>query len=171
MSNKIEKPEMLSQEVVDLLLPRLQDEFNAFYFYRSATNWCQNKGYFKAAKFFKAESDDELSHAKKIEDYIVDWNMTPNLPNIAKPVLEFSDIVDIIEKAYDMEFALYEGYEDTSMKIFKTGDLCVFDFLQFFRITQKESVAEYSDKLNVVEGTNRDSKFEMLMLEETLFEG
>lgn len=171
MSNKIEKPEVLSQEVVNLLLPRLQDEFNAFYFYRSATNWCQNKGFFKAASFFKAESDDELTHAKKIEEYIVDWNVTPNLPNIMKPTLEFTDLVDIIEKAYDMEFALYEGYEDTSMKIFKTGDLCVFDFLQFYRTTQKEAVAEYSDKLNVVEGTNRDSKFEMLMLEETLFEG
>lgn len=168
--SKIEKPEKLSQEVVDLLLPRLQDEFNAFYFYRSAANWCQNKGFFKAASFFKAESDDELSHAKKIEDYIVDWNMTPNLPNITKPNLEFTDLVEVIEKAYDMEFALYEGYEDTSMKIFKTGDLCVFDFLQFYRVTQKEAVAEYSDKLNVVEGTNRDSKFEMLMLEENLFE-
>ena len=168
--SKIEKPEQLSQEVVDLLLPRLQDEFNAFYFYRSATNWCQNKGFFKAASFFKSESDDELLHAKKIEDYIVDWNMTPNLPNILKPVLEFKDLAEVIEKAYDMEFALYEGYEDTSMKIFKTGDLCVFDFLQSYRVAQKEAVAEYSDKLNVVEGTNRDSKFEMLMLEENLFE-
>jgi ferritin len=168
--NKIEKPEQLSQEVVNLLLPRLQDEFNAFYFYRSATNWCQNKGFFKAAAFFKAESDDELLHAKNIEDYIVDWNMTPSLPNITKPVLEFKDLVEVIEKAYDMEFALYEGYEDTSMKIFKTGDLCVFDFLQAYRVGQKEAVAEYSDKLNVVEGTNRDSKFEMLMLEENLFE-
>lgn len=171
MSNKIEKPEVLSQQVVSLLLERLPDEFKAFYFYRSATNWCQNKGFFKASAFFKAESDDELTHAKKIEDYLVDWNVTPNLPIITPPVLEFSDLIDVVEKAYDMEFALYEGYEDTSMKIFKTGDLCVFDFLQFFRVTQKEAVAEYSDKLNVVEGANRGSKFEMLMLEETLFEG
>lgn len=169
MNSKFEKPEKLSQEVMALLNERLQDEFDAFYFYRSATNWCQNKGFFKAAAFFKTDSDDELTHAKKIEDFIVDWNMTPALPNISRPTLEFKDIAEIIEKAYDMEFGLYEKYEDTSMKIFKTGDLCVFDFLQFYRTTQKESVAEYSDKLNVVEGTNRDSKFEMLMLEETLF--
>jgi hypothetical protein len=55
------------------------------------------------------------------------------------------------------------------MKIFKTGDLCVFDFLQQYRVGQKESVAEYSDKLNMLEGTNTGSKFEMLMLEEKLF--
>jgi len=55
------------------------------------------------------------------------------------------------------------------MKIFKYGDLCVFDFLQFFRKAQKDSVATYSDMLNVLEGCNRGSKFEMLLLQEELF--
>ena len=64
---------------------------------------------------------------------------------------------------------MYEEYEDTSMKIFKTGDLCVFDFLQKYRTIQKESVAEYSDKINMLEGVNTKSKFELLMLEKKLF--
>lgn len=165
----MKKPEKLPQNVVSLLLPRLQDEFNAAYFYRSASNWCKNVGYFKAADFFAKESEDEFGHAKKIENYLVDWNVTPNLPNILKPTLEFANLAQVISMAYDMEYALYEEYEDTSMKIFKTGDLCVFDFLQQYRVGQKEAVAEYSDKLNMLEGTNTGSKFEMLMLEENLF--
>jgi len=162
------KPTKLSPEVVNLLLPRLKDEFNAFYFYRSATNWCQNAGFFKAAKFFAKESEDELTHAKKIEDYLVDWNVIPALPVIAQPIV-FSGLYDIITKAYGIEYELYEAYEDTSSKIFKTGDLCVFDFLQFYRQTQKESVAEYSDKLNLLEGTETKDKFQLLMLEKKLF--
>lgn len=163
------KPEKLPQNIVSLLLPRLQDEFNAAYFYRAASNWCKNVGYFKAAEFFAKESEDEFGHAKKIEDYLVDWNVTPALPTIPKPTLEFSNLGEVISKAYDMEYALYEEYEDTSMKIFKTGDLCVFDFLQQYRTGQKDAVAEYSDKLNVLEGVNLGSKFEMLMLEKKLF--
>lgn len=165
----MKKPEKLSQPVVNLLLPRLQDEFNAAYFYRSASNWCKNVGYFKAAAFFSKESEDEFGHAKKIEDYLVDWNVTPALPTIPKPTLDFASIEQVIIMAYEMEYDLYENYEDTSMKIFKIGDLCVFDFLQQYRMKQKDSVAEYSDKLNVLEGTNTSSKFEMLMLEENLF--
>lgn len=165
------KPEKLSKEVVDLLLPRIKDEFTAFYFYRAATNWCQDKGFFIASKFFAAESDDELTHAKKLESYIVDWNVLPVLPTIQAPEIEFKNLADVIQQAYEMEYGLYEAYEDTSMKIFKTADLCVFDFLQFFRTKQKDAVAEYSDKLNVLEGTNLGDKFQMLMLEETLFEG
>ena len=163
------KPEKLPKEVVSLLLERLNDEFKAYYFYRSATNWCKNVGYFKAAEFFAKESEDELSHAKKIENYIIDWNVLPDLPTINKPEIEFDGLDDIINLSYEMEYDLYEAYEDTSMKIFKIGDLCVFDFLQFYRVTQKEAVAEYSDKINMLEGVNTKSKFEMLMLEKKLF--
>jgi ferritin len=104
-----------------------------------------------------------------IEQYLIDWNVTPSLPTIQTPVLEFSDLLKVIEIAYDNEYKLYEEYEDSSMKIFKYGDLCVFDFLQFFRKAQKDSVATYSDMLNVLEGCNRGSKFEMLLLQEELF--
>jgi ferritin len=78
-------------------------------------------------------------------------------------------LTDIIGKAYDIEYALYEEYEDTSAKIFKIGDLCVFDFLQDYRVKQKEAVAEYSDMINKLLGVNTGSKFELLMLEENLF--
>lgn len=165
------KPEKISNDIVQLLQKRLQDEYNAFYLYRSATNWCQNVGFFTAAKFFKAESDDELAHAKKLEDYIVDWNVTPVLPTIPAPITSFKNLGEVISKAYGIEYDLYEKYEDTSSKIFKLNDICTFDFLKFFRETQTKSVAEYSDKLNVLDGVNVDSKFEMLMVEETLFEG
>lgn len=163
------KPEKLPNDVVKLLVERLNDEFKAYYFYRSATNWCKNVGYFKAAEFFAKESEDELAHAKKIENYLTDWNVTPDLPMIDKPVLEFSCICDVLDHSYEMEYDLYEAYEDTSMAIFKIGDLCVFDFLQFFRTAQKDAVAEYSDKLNMLEGVEPGDKFQMLMLEKKLF--
>jgi len=162
-------PVQLPEEVISLLLPRLSDEFKAYYFYRSASNWCKNVGFMKAAEFFAKESTDELAHAKKIEDYLIDWNVVPDLPVIEKPTLMFMGLTDIIGKAYDIEYALYEEYEDTSAKIFKIGDLCVFDFLQDYRVKQKEAVAEYSDMINKLLGVNTGSKFELLMLEENLF--
>lgn len=165
----MKKPVKLSKEVVDLLLPRLADEFTAYYFYRSAANWCKNVGFFKAAEFFQAESNDELEHAKGIENYLVDWNITPDLPKIDKPVLEFDGLPDVISQAYQLEYDLYEEYEDTSMKIFKTGDLCVFDFLQQYRGIQKQSVADFSDMLNVLDGVDTKDKFQLLLLEKKLF--
>jgi len=161
-------PNKLDKDVVDLLLPRLKDEYNAFYFYRAAGNWCQGVGYFKAAEFFLKESEDELGHAKKIEQYLVDWNVDPELPTVERPQITFSGLLEVIERAYEIEYALYEDYEGTSMEVFKK-DLCVFDFLQEFRMLQKKSVAEYSDKLNMLEDVDGKDKFKLLLLEEKLF--
>lgn len=164
----MKKPIQLSDEVVNLLLPRLEDEFKAFYFYRAASNWCENVGYKKAAKFFADESNTELQHAKGIEDFLVGWNVTPDLSTIAKPKTEFKTLVEVIEKAYDIEYELYEEYEATSVKAFKTGDISAFDMLQKYRTIQTDSVAEYSDMINLLEGCKAD-KFELLLLEEKLF--
>jgi ferritin len=163
-------PKTLPQEIVDLLLPRLKDEHDAAYLYRAASNWCQGAGYFKAAAFFAAESAEELTHAKKIEDYLTDWNVIPSLPTVEKPKLDFTSLGDVIETAYRTEYVLYEEYEDTSIKVFNTGDICTFNFLVQFNDFQRKAVAEYSDKLNVLEGVT-GTKFEYLLLEKTLFKG
>lgn len=162
------KPHSLDKGVVDLLAPRHLDEMDAFYFYRAASNWCQGVGYFKAAAFFAAESQDELEHAAKIEKYLVDWNITVPLPTVPKPQVEFSGLLEVLEEAYRIEYDLYESYEETSKKLFNM-DLCTFDFLQQFRLIQTKSVAEYSDKLNLLEDVDGKDKFKLLLLEEKLF--
>ena len=163
----MKKPNTLPQEVVDLLMPRLSDEFNASYLYRSISNWCQTNGYKIASAYFAKESADELTHAAKLEKFLVDWNVSFDLPKIPSPEYEFASLVEVIEKAYGIEYKLYEDYEDTSLKLFKM-DLCAFDLLQFFRDVQVKSVAEYSDMLNILEGVE-PTKMNLLLLEETLF--
>ena len=162
------KPHSLEKGVVDLLAPRHLDEMDAFYFYRAASNWCQGVGYFKAAAFFAAESQDELEHAGKIEKYLVDWNITVPLPSVPRPQVDFSGLLEVLEEAYKIEYDLYEAYEETSKKLFNM-DLCTFDFLQQFRLIQTKSVAEYSDKLNLLEDVDGKDKFKLLLLEEKLF--
>lgn len=163
------KPEKLDQEVVLILLPLLTKELSHFYMYRSATNWANNVGFVKAGKYFAEESEEESGHAKKIEQYLVDWNITPSLPTITTPILEFTNLGELISHVYTKEYELYADYEDASVKIFEIGDICVFDFLQEFRKIQKDAVALYSDMLNKLDGVDVSNKFQMLLLEEKLF--
>lgn len=163
------KPNKLPKESESILNSRLADEYSAHYFYRALSNWCSGAGFEKAAKYFFAESQSELEHAKGIEDFMVGWNVTPKLPPIKSPTLEFSGLVAGIEAAYKIEYALYENYENDSATLINTGDMCVFDFLQRYRNIQTESVKEYSDMINILEGVDVSDKFQLLMLEEKLF--
>ena len=148
---QILKPNTLSGEVIALLTERLEDEYTAHYFYRNASNWCEEKAYLKAAAFFAKEAANELEHAQKLQKYLVDWNVIPTIPAVnMQPT--FTSLIDIINKAYQLEYNLFLEYNANSAEIFP-GDMATFDFLQELRMGQNESVAEYATLLN---GAERD---------------
>ena len=163
------KPNSLNKNTIDALLVRLKDEFTAYYFYRSASNWCNNVGFKKAGEYFANESADELVHAKKIENFLVDWNVDVILPAINTPQSTFLNLVDVIEKAYNLEYNLYLGYEFTSDEIISRKEHTTYGFLQFFRDIQLKSVAEYSDMLNLLEWVDIRDKFKLIELQDELF--
>ena len=94
------KPKKLSDQAVSLLMQRLVNEYHHHYLYQAISNWCRGVGFMKAAAYFKAESDEELGHARGIEDYLTDWNIIVDLPVIKTPKVEFTGLVDAIESAY-----------------------------------------------------------------------
>ena len=163
----IEMPNTLSQDIVKLLIERIGDEYTAHYFYRNAANWCEDKAYLKAAAFFKAEAAAELEHAEKIQKYLTDWNVMPIIPPV-KLVPTFSNLIDIVNKAYNLEFNLFLKYNENSISVMSV-DLATFDFLQDLRKIQTTSVAEYATLLNAAQLINVSNNFEVLYFEQTYF--
>jgi len=164
---EIRTPFSLAPEVVRMLIERIGDEYRAHYHYRNAANWCGDKGYKKAAAFFAEEATSELEHALKLQNYIVGWNAVPIIPPI-KSIPQFSHLIDIVNKSYDLEYQLLKAYNDVSSQVL-LSDLSTFDFLQELRIIQNQSVAEYADLLNAAELVNVENNFEVLYYENTYF--
>ena len=95
------------------LTERIGDEYTAHYFYNSAANWCAGAGYKKAAAFFTQETANELAHAQKLQKYLVDWNVLPVIPKV-ETHSDFGNLPEIIERAYKLEFDLYQMYVKNS---------------------------------------------------------
>ena len=160
-------PKVLIGSSVSIINDRLFDEYTAHFFYRSAANFCKGVGYNNAAAFFEKEAANELQHAEKLQKYLVDWNVTPILPSV-KPNIVFSGLIDIVNKAYLLEYNLWEKYNADSLKIIST-DISTFDFLQDFREGQTQSVAEYSDLLNAAQLIDPTNLLDVLHYEEIYF--
>lgn len=150
------QPIKLPQEVSNILNQRLNDEYTAHYFYRNVANYCENVGYLKAAAYFKQEAADELVHAEGLQKYMVDWNVMPVLSPIASPERVIG-LVDAIEKAYQLEYDLYESYEAAG-KVMLVKDLCTFQLIQKYMEIQRVSVAEYATFLNRLELIDKNDK-------------
>ena len=159
----------LSEKTIKILNDRIKDEYTAHYYYRAASNWCQDMNYKKAAEFFKNEAIDELGHAEKLQAYMTDFNI---LPEIGKTTTDhvFDNLIDIVIGAYEMELGLMKAYNKDSQDLFST-DITTFDFLTEFREIQKGAVVEYNDLINASELIDKKDKFQVLYFEQTYFEG
>jgi len=123
--------------------------------------------YKNAATFFDGEAKNELKHALKLQEYIVQWNGLPVIPQV-NTNHKFNNLAEVVVGAYDMEFDLFNKYMDNSRTIFNL-DLATFDFLVFFRDEQNAAVAEYSDLINALQLINPENNFEMLYFENQYF--
>ena len=166
---KAMNPKELNAVAVSIINDRLVDEYTAHFFYRTASNWCKGIGYNNAAEFFAKEAAAELEHAEKLQQYLVDWNINPTMPSV-KPNITFSGLIDIVNKAYALEYGLFQKYNADSAKIFPT-DLTTFDFLQWFRNIQFESITEFSDLLNAAQLIDPTNKLDIIHFEELYFKG
>jgi ferritin len=167
------KPQMgpklyrLSEKTINILTNRLADEYIAHYFYRNAANWCNDMNYKKAAAFFTTEANTELQHAEGLQKYMTDFNIIPEIP-VVDTDFQFTNLVDIIYGAYEMELGLMKAYNKDSQIVF-SEDITTFDFLTEYREGQKQSVIEYNDLINALDLIDKNDKFQILYFEQTYF--
>jgi ferritin len=157
----------LDSKTIKILTDRIKDEYIAHYYYRAASNWCQDMNYKKAAEFFTAEAIDELTHAQGIQEYMTGFNIIPEIPQ-APTKHNFDNLVDVVYGAYKIELALMKEYNKNSQDLFST-DITTFDFLQTYREFQKGAVVEYNDLINAIDLIDKTDKFQVLYFEQTYF--
>lgn len=166
-SNQPIEPATLDKSVVSCLTQRLGDEYTAYYFYRNAANWCRGAGYTKAAAYFDTEAKTELEHAQGIQDYLVNWNQQPAIPQVETGIT-CSSLVGIINHAYKMEYTLFKAYAANQRAILG-DDPATFNFIQGYVNIQNASVAEYSDLLNALLLVDPNNKLDLLYFENEYF--
>lgn len=160
----------LNQKAIDILVLRSSDELTARYFYEVAVSWCRLNGYDMAAEFFAKEALSEGEHFKRITDFLSDWNIQVPFPAIAAPaVTEFTDLLDLLSKAYQMEYDLLKAYEKDGISIFPDCQ-STYKLIQEFLQIQNDSVIEYATLINKAENyLPTDSK--LALFEAEVFEG
>lgn len=160
-------PNTLSENIINIFNERLGDEYTAYYFYRNAANWCKNVNYKKAAAYFESEASSELEHAQGLQDYLTQWNIIPQIPQ-TPTVQSFQNLVEIINKAYNLEYNLLQKYSE-DQKLLSNEHPATFNFIQKYVDIQNDSVAEVSDLLNAAVLVDTNDKFQTLYFEQTYF--
>jgi ferritin len=115
----------------------------------------QRAGYLGTAKWFAAESSDELGHYQKIADYLNDRGSVATLPAIEAFDETISELKAAISKAFKEEVNLGERYAKWYSTLV-TADPTTAQFLLQFLEIQRTSAGEYGDWFSRINLANND---------------
>jgi ferritin len=109
----------------------------------------QANGWFGAQKFFESESDTELTHYRKIRDFVNDMGSVLKSITTYQITEQIAGIEDALDLFYVTELNLLRTYTDAYKQMDQEGNEdCMSEplMLEFIRI-QTESVGEAGDLL------------------------
>jgi ferritin len=136
---------LLSKPVHAILNSAVQSELYASNLYKHIGNMLQRLGYFGGAKYFLAESADELTHYQRHADYMNDRGSVAMIPMIEAVQEDITGLREAIELAYETELQLGNDYEGWYKAC--ADDPTTQRHLLFFLEEQQISVGKYGDLL------------------------
>lgn len=136
------------------------------YLYHNLSAWCQNYGYFGAAKKFNAEAVEEIKHYQDVVDFINQRGGMVTAQPISMPVLTTLNLSDCIESAYEQEVLTENAYKELGSMALAVSDHVTYQFVHEVLEHQAESVGEYGDLMARLKVTNQEASAILLIDQE-----
>ena len=142
---------MLSDNIIDLLNFRINEEEKSSRIYLAMHLWLEDKGYFNSSKLWKKYSEEELKHADWAREFLLSFNIKPETRPIDDVQNDFSGLDDIIHKTLEHEIVITNQCKDLSIAAFNEQDMLTFTLGQKYVAEQVEEIAKVHDLLNLLE--------------------
>lgn len=155
---------LISQEVVDILQFRIQQEEQSSRLYEQMSLYLNNEGYINSAKYWKKYSEDEMAHAGWSKNYLLSFGIMPQLPDLDSPNIDFDGLCDVFKKTYEHEVIVTQQTKELGKKAIETGDFILFTLAQKYNEEQLEEMGNVTTMLDLLR-TFGEEKHTLLLLD------
>ena len=141
---------IIDGNIIKLLNYRINQEELSSRIYLAMSLWLNNNGFTGSASLFKKYSDEELVHADKARNYLLDLNILPDTSPIQSVVEEFEGLPQIIEIAYKHEVEITNQCKELSKACNVSQDFMTLNVALWYLNEQVEELAKtqlWKDKL------------------------
>lgn len=128
----------MNDELQRRLNEHLALEFSAFHHYHALAIWFDLNDLPGFAAWMKQQSSDELLHAQRIVDHLVDRDLEVTLPAIEKPQMEWGSAREAAESVLASEQEVTASIEKLYILAEKVGDRAAMIMLDWFINEQVE---------------------------------
>lgn len=94
---------MLDQDMQDAINTQIRNEYYSSYLYLSMSAYCESRNFPGFASWLRRQSEEELVHAMKLFDYMLDRGGRAVLESIDRPPSEFGTLLEVFEELFEHE--------------------------------------------------------------------
>lgn len=155
---------MLKQSVQDAINEQIKNELYSAYVYLSVSAYFDTINLMGFSNWMRMQSREEVSHAMKLFDYIIDRGGRVALQAIDKPPVDFKSPVDVMQQALDHERRVTGMIEGLYELAVKESDYATQAQLQWFiteQVEEEKNASTILEQLRMI-GDNRSA---LLMLD------
>ena len=144
---------MISKKMNDALNEQVNAEMFSSYLYLSMSAWCSERSLSGFANWMRVQAQEELFHAMKIYDYILERGGNVQLKTIDAPSSEWVSPLAIAEEVVHHEAKVTGLINDLVEVALADKDHAANIFLQWFvaeQVEEEDSVGEVFERMKMV---------------------
>ncbi len=146
---------MLKEKMEKALNEQINKELYSSYLYLSMCAYAQTLGLPGVANWMKVQANEELTHANKFFDYIIERNGKVTLSAIESVPNEFGSVIEMFEKTLDHERYVTDSINKLMDISIEVSDHATRSMLMWFvdeQVEEEANVQTILDQLKLVEG-------------------
>ena len=136
---------MLSENMLMELNKQINEELYSAYLYQAMSAYVADVGYAGASVWLDHQAEEEMIHARKFYDYILERSGKIELLSIEKPPIDYGSLLDIFEAALKHEQHITGRINHLVSLARDEKDYATDNFLQWFVAEQVEEESTVSD--------------------------
>ena len=147
---------MISQKMQDALNEQINAELYSAYLYLSMVAYLESTNLPGFANWMRVQTQEEMTHAIKIYDYVHERGGKVTLKSIAEPLAEWKSPLDAFESAYEHEQKVTGLINDLVNIAIQQKDHAANTFLQWFvneQVEEEKSANDIVQKLKLIADT------------------
>ena len=143
---------MLSKEIQNALNDQIKNEYFASYTYLSMAAHCENINMQGFAAWLRRQSSEELTHAMRLFDYMIDRDAKVELQAIKKPQNKFKDLTEMFKRVLENEREVTGMINKLYEQAINENDHATAVELQWFiqeQVEEEKSATDIVEKLKI----------------------
>lgn len=144
---------MIKQKIEEEINDQIQAEFQSAYNYLAASAWFEEKNLNGFASWLKAQWEEEIGHAMKFYNHLVQREGRPILQDIDKPKIRFDSPQEAFESALEQEQYITKRIHKMYDLARKEDDYPLESLLLWFideQVEEEDMVQDIIDKLKLI---------------------